>query len=428
MNTLFRNIRALLPEGVRETCVCVSGGKILAVGEVPADFRADTVVEGKGKLLIPGLVNAHTHVYMTMFRGCADDLSFTDWLFGHIDPLESKMTREDCYWATLLGYLEMISTGTTACLDMYVFTETALRAAEESGFRTALSRGLTGGAGDPEGGKRRIREALEEMEDWKGSTDRIRFFLGPHAPYTCDPDYLREIADLAEERKLPLHLHLSESVSEQEGIREKYGCTPAEYFDRAGILRPGTVAAHCVYVNESDMRLLAERGVTAVTNPASNLKLGNGAAPVPDLLRAGVNVALGTDGAASNNALNLFRELSFVTLLHKGLTGDTTAVPAAEALKMATVNGAKALGLSGCGEIKAGATADLTVLDIDKPWLRPRCDLLSSLVYCARGDEVTDVMVDGRFLLRKRELITIDKEHVLWEVDRTCRRLGLIKD
>ena len=426
MNTLFRNIRALLPEGVRETSVCVSGGKILAVGEVPADFRADTVVEGKGKLLIPGLVNAHTHVYMTMFRGCADDLSFTDWLFGHIDPLESKMTREDCYWATLLGYLEMISTGTTACLDMYVFTETALRAAEESGFRTALSRGLTGGAGDPEGGKRRIREALEEMEDWKGSTDRIRFFLGPHAPYTCDPDYLREIADLAEERKLPLHLHLSESVSEQEGIREKYGCTPAEYFDRAGILRPGTVAAHCVYVSESDMRLLAERGVTAVTNPASNLKLGNGVAPVPDLLRAGVNVALGTDGAASNNALNLFRELNLVTLLHKGLRGDPTELPASQGLRMATENGARALGWEKLGRIEAGWTADLAVLDLDRVNLRPWNDLLSALAYAANGSEVESVMVEGRFLMKDREFLTIDRERVQYEVDRTCKRLGLL--
>ena len=165
-----------------------------------------------------------------------------------------------------------------------------------------------------------------------------------------------------------------------------------------------------------------------VTNPVSNLKLGNGIAPVPKMLEAGINVALGTDGAASNNALNLFRELSFVSLLHKGVTGDTTAVTAAEALKMATVNGARALGLAGCGELRVGNRADLTVLDIDKPWLRPHNDLLSALAYCARGDEVEDVMVDGRFLLRKRELLTIDRERVLFEVDRTCRRLGLLRE
>ncbi len=423
---LFRNIRALLPEGVRETCVCVEGDRILTVGEVPAGFAPDTAVEGKNRLLIPGLVNAHTHAYMTMFRSCADDLSFTDWLFGHIDPLESKMTREDCYWATLLGYMEMLSTGTTACLDMYVFTETALRAAEESGFRAALSRGLTGGAGDPEGGARRIREALAEMDGWKGTSDRIRFFLGPHAPYTCDPGYLREIAGLAEERGLPLHLHLSESRSEQETIREQYGCTPAEYFDRAGVLRPGTAAAHCVYVSESDMRLMAERGVTAVTNPSSNLKLGNGAAPVPDMVRAGVNVALGTDGAASNNALNLFRELSLVTLLHKGLRGDPTEVPASLGLRMATENGARALGWEKLGRIEPGWIADLSVLDLDRLNLRPWNDVLSSLAYAACGSEVESVMVDGRFLMKDREFLTIDRERVLFEVDRTCRRMGLL--
>ena len=425
MGVLFRGILALLPDmSIRETDVYVEGSKIAALGQAPEGFTADTVVEGKDRLLLPGLVNAHTHTYMTMFRGCADDLPFADWLNGHIDPLEAQMTAEDCYWSTLLGNMEMILNGTTASIDMFIYTETASRAAEECGFRTVLTRGLTG----PEGGERRLREFFTEYEAWKGRCSRVTFALGPHAPYSCSEEYLRQVADLAAEHELGLHIHISESKFEQNLIREQYRCTPAELLDRCGILGPRTLAAHGVYLDDEDIALLARRGTSVVTNPVSNLKLGNGVAPVPKLLSAGVNVALGTDGAASNNALNLFRELSFVTLLHKGLTGDTTAVPAAEALKMATVNGAKTLGLSGCGEIKAGATADLTVLDIDKPWLRPRCDLLSSLVYCARGDEVTDVMVDGRFLLRKRELTTIDKEHVLWEVDRTCRRLGLIKD
>ena len=423
MGVLFRGILALLPDmTIRETDVCVEGSKIVSVGAAPEGFTADTVVEGKDRLLLPGLVNAHTHTYMTMFRGCADDLPFAEWLNGHIDPLEAQMTPEDCYWATLLGNLEMILNGTTASIDMFIYTETASRAAEESGFRTVLTRGLTG----PEGGERRLREFFTEYEAWKGRCSRVTFALGPHAPYSCSEDYLKEVAALAGEHGLGLHTHISESRFEQATIREKYGCTPAEYMDRCGILGPKTVAAHCVYLSEGDIQLLKERGVSVATNPVSNLKLGNGVAPVPKLLKAGVNVALGTDGAASNNALNLFRELSFVTLLHKGLTGDTTAVPAAEALKMATVNASRALGLDGCGEIKVGNRADLTVLDIDKPWLRPHSDLLSSLVYCARGDEVEDVMVDGRFLLRKREPVTIDRERVLWEVDRTCRRLGLL--
>ena len=425
MGVLFRGIRALLPDmSIRETDVYVEGNKIAAIGEAPAGFAADTVVEGKDRLLLPGLVNAHTHTYMTMFRGCADDLPFAEWLNGHIDPLETQMTAEDCYWSTLLGNMEMILNGTTASIDMFIYTETASRAAEECGFRTVLTRGLTG----PNGGERRLREFFTEYEAWKGRCSRVTFALGPHAPYSCSEGYLRQVAELAAEHDLGLHIHVSESEFEQATIREQYGCTPAELLDRCGILGKKTLAAHGVYLSDGDIALLARRGTSVVTNPVSNLKLGNGVAPVPKLLSAGVNVALGTDGAASNNALNLFRELSFVTLLHKGLTGDTTAVPAAEALKMATVNGAQALGLAGCGELKAGATADLTVLDIDKPWLRPRCDLLSSLVYCARGDEVTDVMADGRFLLRKGELTTIDRERVLYEVDKTCRRLGLVRD
>ncbi len=424
MGVLFRGIRALLPDmSIRETDVCVEGERILSLGEIPEGFTPDTVVEGKDRLLLPGLVNAHTHTYMTMFRGCADDLPFAEWLNGHIDPLEQRMTAEDCYWATLLGNMEMILNGTTASVDMFIYTETASRAAEECGFRTVLTRGLTG----PEGGERRLREFFAEYEARKGRCSRVTFALGPHAPYSCSEAYLRQVADLAKEHGLGLHIHVSESQFEQTTVREQYGCTPAELLDKCGILGEKTLAAHCVWLSEADIALLAERGVSVATNPVSNLKLGNGIAPVPRLLAAGVNVALGTDGAASNNALNLFRELSFVALLHKGVTGDTTAVPAKEALRMATANGAKALGLADCGEIRAGAKADLTVLDIDKPWLRPHTDILSSLVYCARGDEVCDVMVDGRFLLRKGELTTVDRERVLFEVDRTCRRLGLIK-
>ena len=425
MNTLFRGIRVLMPDfTVAETDVYVAGDAIAALGQAPEGFTADTVVEGKNRLLLPGFVNAHTHVYMSMFRGCADDLPFADWLMGHIDPLEARMTREDCYWASQLGYLEMLSTGTTCSLDMYVFTESAVRAAQESGVRAALCRGLTG----PEDGERRIREATEEIRAWRGKEDRLRFFLGPHAPYTCSEAYLRQVAELSEELGLSMNIHISESLFEQETIRSRYGCTPSEYLDRAGILKPGTVAAHCVYLSDTDIALLAQRQVSVVTNPVSNMKLGNGFAPIPRLQKAGVNICLGTDGAASNNALNLFRDLSLLTLLHKGLGGDPTLVTAREGLRMATVGGAKALGLEGTvGIIAPGYQADLTVLDLDKPWLRPWCDIPSSLAYAANGSEVESVMVAGRFLMKDGEFLTIDRERVLFEVDRTCRRLGILK-
>ena len=423
MGVLFRGILALLPDmSIRETDVYVEGSKIAALGQAPAGFTADTVVEGKDRLLLPGLVNAHTHTYMTMFRGCADDLPFADWLNGHIDPLEAQMTAEDCYWSTLLGNMEMILNGTTASIDMFIYTETASRAAEECGFRTVLTRGLTG----PEGGERRLREFFTEYEAWKGRCSRVTFALGPHAPYSCSEADLRQVADLAAEHGLGLHIHISESKFEQNLIREQYRCTPAELLDRCGILGPRTLAAHGVYLDDEDIALLAQRGTSVVTNPVSNLKLGNGVAPVPKMLSAGVNVALGTDGAASNNALNLFRELNLVTLLHKGLRGDPTELPASQGLRMATENGARALGWEKLGRIEAGWTADLAVLDLDRVNLRPWNDLLSALAYAANGSEVESVMVEGKFLMKDREFLTIDRERVQYEVDRTCKRLGLL--
>jgi 5-methylthioadenosine/S-adenosylhomocysteine deaminase len=432
MNTLFKNIKALLPGPdsiytIKDCNVCIQGDTISSISEAPVDFKADTVIDGMGKLLIPGLINSHTHVYMTMFRSCADDLAFTDWLFNHIIPLEDKMTAEDCYWGSLLGYMEMLSTGTTSSLDMFVFPETAARAAEEAGVRAVLSRGLTGGEDDKAGGERRIREARDEIMRWRGKSSLITYMLGPHAPYTCDPGYLKEVSALSKDLNLPISIHVAEGRDEIKTIRDRYDCTPAEYLDKAQILSDTTVAAHCVYLNESDIELFATRGVSVATNPASNLKLGNGTAPIPKLLKAGINVCLGTDGTASNNTLNMFRELSLLTLLHKGATEDPTTISAAQGLKIATVNGAKALGLGGLvGEIKTGMKADLTVINIDKPHMRPHNNILSSLAYSANGSEVETVMVNGRLLLKNGEFTTIDKERVLFEVDKTCRRMGLI--
>ncbi len=433
MNTLFKDIMALLPSPggaltVENSSVYVEGDSIASVGKAPEGFMADAIVDGRGKLLMPGLVNSHTHVYMSMFRNCADDLAFADWLFNHILPLEDGMTAEDCYWGSLLGYMEMLATGTTASLDMFVFPETAARAASEAGVRAALSRGLTGGADDRAGGERRLREARDEIEKWRGKNELITYMLGPHAPYTCDPGYLKEVAALADELGLNISIHLSESRNETEIIRRKYGRSPAEYLDGAGLLRENTVAAHCVYLSEGDIGLLAERGVSVATNPVSNLKLGNGTAPVPKLLEAGINVCLGTDGAASNNTLNMFRELGFLSLLHKGATEDARTICAEQAVRMATVNGAKALGLGGLvGEIRPGMKADLAVLDIDRPWMRPHNNILSSLAYSANGSEVEAVMVNGRFLMKNGEFTTIDKERVFYEVDKTCKRLGLLQ-
>jgi 5-methylthioadenosine/S-adenosylhomocysteine deaminase len=421
---LIRDILAVLPDGVKTCSVAVEDGLITAVGDIPPGFAADKTIYGSGKMLIPGLVNAHTHVYMTVFRNCADDLTFNDWLFGRILPLEDKLTPEDCYWGSLLGIMEMLSTGTTCYNDMYIFTDASARAATESGIRAVLSRGLTGGADDVEGGQNRLRQAFAEIEKWRG-TENLSFMLAPHAPYTCDAGYQEEVAREARRLGVRIHTHISESQAEMNTIRERYGCTPPEIMDKTGLLTDRTVAAHCVYLTDEDIALLANRGVSVATNPVSNLKLANGVAPVPKMLKAGVNVALGTDGAASNNTLNMFKDLSLVSILHKGATGDPQAVTAREALDIATKNGARALGLDNVGEIRAGMRADLAVIDLDRPNLQPLGDPVAALSYSMNGSEVETVMVNGRILMENRSFLTIDRDKVLYEVNAVCERIGI---
>lgn len=423
MNILIRDILAVLPDGVKTCSVAVENGVITAAGNIPAGFKADKTILGSGKMLIPGLVNAHTHAYMTVFRNCADDLKFNDWLFGRILPLEDKLTPEDCYWGSLLGIMEMLSTGTTCYNDMYIFTHASARAATDSGIRAVLSRGLTGGRDDVKGGQRRLSEAFAEIEKWRGK-ENLGFMLAPHAPYTCDDSYQAEVAAEAKRLGVGIHTHISESQTEMATVRDGYGCTPPELMDKTGLLTSQTTAAHCVYLNDSDIALLSARGVSVATNPVSNLKLANGVAPVPKMLKAGINVALGTDGAASNNTLNMFRDLGLLSVLHKGVTGDPQAVTAREAFEIATKNGAKALGLSGVGEIRPGMKADLAVLDLDRPNVQPLNDPLAALCYSMNGSEVETVMVGGKILMENREFLTLDRDKVFYEVNAICERIG----
>jgi 5-methylthioadenosine/S-adenosylhomocysteine deaminase len=423
MNILIRDILAALPDGAEVCSVFIKDGIIASVDDVPENFVADKTISGTGKMLIPGLVNAHTHAYMTVFRNSADDLLFNDWLFGRIMPLEDKLTAEDCYWGTMLGCMEMISTGTTSFLDMYIFSDSAARAVTDSGIRAVLSRGLSGGADDVAGGERRLREAITEIERWKGR-ENISFMLAPHAPYTCDDGYQREVAQEAKRLGVAINTHLAESTAELETIRNRYGCTPIELAEKTGLLTDTTVAAHCVYLTDSDIALLGKRGATVATNPVSNLKLANGMAPVPKLLKAGVNVALGTDSAASNNALNMFRDLSFLTLIHKGMNNDAQAVSAREGLTIATKNGAKALGLANVGEIKAGMKADLAILDLDRPNIQPLNDPIAALAYSANGTEVETVIVGGNILMEDKKFTCLDEDKIVYEVNKVCERIG----
>ncbi|MCF0120867.1 MAG: amidohydrolase [Oscillospiraceae bacterium] len=423
MDILIKNILAVLPDRTEVTDVCISGGRIAAIGDIPAGFKAEKTIDGTGKMLMPGLVNAHTHASMNIFRNCADDLLFNDWLFGRIMPMEDNLNGSDCYWGAAMACLEMISTGTTSYIDMYYFIDDVARATDEAGLRAVMCRGLSGDKNDPKTADAKLKEAVDVYNIWKNH-ERMTFMLGPHAPYTCDDGYMTQVAAAAKELGLGLHIHLSESLSEIDTIKNAYGCTPIELADRCGVLTDRTVAAHCVQLTDSDIQLLAARGVSVATNPVSNLKLANGICPVPKLMEAGVNVALGTDSAASNNALNMFRDLGVLTLIHKGINHHAQLVTAREGLKIATVNGARAMGYSDLGEISVGYRADLLIVDLDRPNLQPVNDAVAAIAYSMNGSEVETVIVDGNILMEKGEFLTLDKEKIYYEVGKVCDRLG----
>jgi len=423
MNILIKDVLAVLPDGVKTCSVYISDGIIKSVTTEPEGFVFDKTIFGNGKMLIPGLINAHTHTPMTILRNSADDLLFDDWLFGKIIPLEDKMTGQEFYWGTMLAIMEMLRCGTTSFIDMYFFMDDLVRAVEDTGMRAVLSRGLTGGESDPGARDTRLQEALDAIERHKGHA-LVDFMLAPHAPYTCDEGFQRTIAQEAKRLGVPIKTHLSEGLVEMETIRNQYGCTPVELMDRVGLLSDTTIAAHCVQVSDSDIAILVERGVTVVTNPVSNLKIANGIAPIPKMLKAGVKIALGTDGAASNNTLNMFRELSVLTLIHKGVNHDATAVSAEEGFSIATKGGAKAMGRSDLGEIKPGNTADLAILNLDCPNMQPVNNPMSALAYSVSGSEVETVMVGGKILMENREFPHIDAERVYHEVSKICTRIG----
>jgi 5-methylthioadenosine/S-adenosylhomocysteine deaminase len=430
MGIIIENILAVLPEGaddvIRETTLYIEEDKITGIGDKPAGFTADKVIDGTDKLVIPGLVNCHTHSYMSFMRNVADDLSFMDWLFGTIDPIEQQMTDEDTYWGANLAIIEMMKSGTTCFNDMQMNIHQTTRAVKESGMRAVICRGLVG-SGNDEAGQSRLRQAYEERDAAK-DCDRLTFKLGPHAPYTCDDEFLKIVAAEAKKEKMGIHVHLSESESEISQIQEKYGCTPIALAEKCGIFDVPAIAAHCVQVTDEDIAILKRKNVSVVTNPASNMKLGNGFAPIAKMLDAGINVCLGTDGAASNNCLNLFHELSLLTLIHKGTGKTPQCVSAKEGFRIATINGAKALGLEKeIGSIEAGKKADLAILDLNTPSLTPRNNLIAGLSYSANGSEVDTVIINGQITMENRKILTVDEKLVYGKIQDIIVRMGLDK-
>ncbi|WP_352418647.1 amidohydrolase [Proteiniborus sp.] len=401
--------------------ITIENGIIKSVGLAPADFEADKIIDGANKLAMPGLVNSHTHIAMSLFRNYADDLPFWPWLTERIMPLEEKLIPEHVYWGSLLSIVEMIKSGVTSFADMYFFMDEVAKAVEETGIRASLSIGMSE-SGDQD---KKIKNAKAYFDNWHGKADgRITVMAGPHAPYSCGPSFLSKVIDMASEKRMGIHIHLSESKKEIEDSYSLRGKSPIKHVNDLGLFELPTLAAHCVHLSDEDIEILAEKKVSVANNPGSNLKLGNGFARVEDMLKKGVNVALGTDGSASNNNLNMFEEINLAALVNKALKGDTTSIPATTAVEMATFNGAKALGIDKeVGTIEVGKKADIIIIDLNKPHFYPRYNLVASLAYSAQASDVETVIVDGKVLMENYELKTVDLEKVIFNAERCAKSL-----
>jgi 5-methylthioadenosine/S-adenosylhomocysteine deaminase len=427
VDLVVRNGTVVTVDGARRViahgAVAVDGGRIAAVGaesEVDAGFRARQVLDARGGLVMPGLVNAHTHAAMVLFRGIADDLKLMEWLQNYIFPAEkSNVTAEFVRAGTRLAALEMIRSGTTTFVDMYYFEDQVAEACKEAGLRGVLGSTLIE---FPAPDNKTIPDALAYAERFlkRWANDPLVVpAVAPHSTYLARPETLQAARALADRYRAPILIHLSESADEQTQVRERYGRTPTEQLQQLGILRRGVLGAHGVWLTPSDRGILKEAGVGVAHCPQSNMKLASGVAPVRDMLAEGTRLGLGTDGAASNNDLDMFEEMLTAALLAKHATGDPTVAPAPAVLEMATLGGARALGMEDrIGSLEPGKRADLVVVGLEEPRLHPLYDPVSHLVYAAKGADVRDVVVEGRVIMRDRRVLTLDERAVVAEADR----------
>lgn len=374
--------------------VQIKGDTISYVGEIKEkqDESWDREIDGEGNLLMPGFKNAHTHTAMTFLRSYADDMKLDEWLHEQVFPNEAKLTGEALYWFTKLGIMEYLTSGITAAYDMYFHVDEGARAALDCGFRYVFCDSINDFGGTAEGVE---QDYLRLNQD---ESKAISHRIGFHAEYTTNRKLMEELSELADKYKAPVSAHCSETRKEVEGCRERYGMSPVATMDSLGMFRHGGTLFHCVHMDEDDFRILKERGIYVVTNPASNLKLASGIAPVQRYLKEGIPVAIGTDGPASNNCLDMFREMFLVTGLQKAVCDDPEAVPAAEVLKMATVNGALAMGLTECDTLAKGKKADLILIDLKQPNMQPLQNVEKNLVYSGSKQNVKMTMVGGKVL------------------------------
>ncbi|MEQ3347156.1 amidohydrolase [Peptoniphilus senegalensis] len=413
MSILIKNISYLDIEKekiIEHADIFIEASIIKKIGE-NLKVNADEILDGENKLLTPGFVNAHTHLGMSYFRNYADDLALMDWLQNEIWPVEAKLNAEDIYWSSMLSIIENIKSGVTTFCDMYYEMDRVGDAALESGIRGVLTRGMT----DVDGkGEEKLQEFDALYNNYHNRSDgRIRVVPAPHAIYTCSTEFLKEISENA--KKLYdniIHIHLSETLTEVEDSKKEYGMTPIEYVNSLGLLDSQIIAAHCVHITDEEIELVKNKKFYPVYNPSSNLKLASGFTPVDKMLKNNIKLALGTDGDSSNNNQDFVEEMHIGGIVNKAVTMNEKAVPAIEILKMATINGAEALGFEKLGLIKEDYMADLTIFDLNSNSFTPRNNLISALVYSANSHDVESVICDGKFIMRDRELVNVDEEKV----------------
>jgi 5-methylthioadenosine/S-adenosylhomocysteine deaminase len=415
--------------------IVVCDGRITDIGTIgevplPPDGRFE-MIDATNTIVLPGLINAHSHAAMTLFRGFADDLLLKQWLFDKIFPAEALfLNPETVYWGALLACLEMIASGTTSFVDGYFFQDQTVRAAHAVGLRGVIGQGVLDfpapGVPDP---WENLRTAREFIEKWVGFSDLIMPGMFCHSPLTCSERTLRKAWEISREYHVPLQIHLSETAQEVEEIMRQFGRRPAHYLDQLGLLDSSLIAAHGVHLDRGEIERLAETGVRIVHAPESNLKLGAGVAQVATMIRAGITVGLGTDGCASNNDLDLFCEMETAAKSAKVFDRDPLSLAAFTALGLATTGGAAVMGLqSEIGTLEKGKRADMIVVDLGAPHLCPVYDPVSVLVYSANGGDVRDVMVSGRILMRERRFTTIDADEVMGKVREIGKKIGGLRN
>ena len=407
---------------IEDGVVCIKDGKIEQVEARPASLshiEAKEMIDAKGGIVMPGLVNTHTHLPMTLFRGLADDLPLMEWLNEHIFPAEGKhINPESVKLGSLLACVEMILSGTTTCCDGYFYEDEVASAVDMSGMRAVLGQGVIDfpapGVPDPSSN---IENAVAFTEKWKDLSPLITPSIFCHSPYTCSIETLKKAKDAAVSQGLLFQIHAAETRTEQDQIQSEHQTTSIQFLDRIGILDQNTLLVHTIWVDDDDIETIAKRRAKISHNPESNMKLASGIAPVVDFIKAGIWVGLGTDGCASNNNLDLFQEMDMTAKLHKVNALDPTVMDARTVLNMATIGGAKTIGLDkDIGSLEIGKQADLIIIDIDKPHLVPMYNPVSHIVYSVRGSDVRDVLVAGRILTRDHKLLSIDLEEILEKV------------